>query len=174
MSRLSYFLTPESAFEALRKAKLSEGSRLIIRRFSKDEKYAGMKTLDLDDKNNALTYMSGNYCEYYLTLGSVPLTSSDWDFTDRAKAELLVFDGGRLVQNDLEITDLRIFSKFSQAKKNFRAVKKAILDMCDKKGVVTLSGEHDPGIYLPTTLEKKYRLRFSLNKETDNFICRPS
>lgn len=172
MSRLNFFLTPDMAFDALRHAKLTEGSRLIIRRFSKDGCTPGMKTVDLDDDNIASIYTRGKYCLYYLSLGSVPKESTDWGFTERAADELLEFEGGRLESKDLEMTKLRIFSKKSLANANFRAVKRAISKFCDHKGVVTLSGENYPKVLLSTEVEKNYRLWLSLGKESDSFICR--
>lgn len=171
MSRLDFFLTPELVFDALRTVDLAEGSRLIFRRFSKDGSDATIQVVDLADENNASMYLSGGFSEYYVSLGSIPEGSTDWGFIPRSADELLIFEGGRLLGRDLEITKLRVFSKRSRAKVNFTAIGKAIRARCKQKGLVTLSGASYKDIVYSPEIARAYRLRLSLATDSDEFTC---
>lgn len=174
MSRLDFFLCPEVAFQALLDAKLAPGTKLIFYRPKSQSFDAAIQTFCLEDENVALTYKDQGYVEYYLSLGSVPQNVHDWGFLNRVADEILVFAGGRLVKRNLELTELRIFSKQSRATANFNAVKKAIRARCTKKGVVTLRGTHYKNVYYSPEMANEYQWWLSLRMEFEDFRCRPS
>lgn len=112
-------------FEIIKNIINRHGAKIIFRRFRGDGFSSGWRVM-LNDNNLSRIYDSDGYSKIYFSLGAVPSHDTDWEFTDNAAKELLVLSGGKSQGNMLELSDLRVFSKSSTAKKIFNEMTKEI------------------------------------------------
>lgn len=144
----------------------------MLRRFSSKEYGPAITVADLNSRELASRYLEEGYSEFYISLGGVPDSESDWDFLDRYAEEVLVFEGGRQHGRDLEITKFRVFSKKSQARKNFNAIKRAVTGCCDGKGLVTLlSATRYDDIWFSSRALLEFQLWLAWKMDSNDFVC---
>ena len=124
------FIHPARLFAILRES-ADDTVRFIFRRGTRSGHEAGMHVVDLG-ADAVERYLAGGYVRIYLTLGKVPRSPEDWDFTDRALHELIIIQGCRTRDNILELCKLRPLARVSRAKPLFDRIDRRIKKRCRK------------------------------------------
>jgi hypothetical protein len=123
-----YFLTPREQFELLKEVSSSNKNDigLIFRRFTNtgfDSRYEICSWEDDLPKK----YLDGGFTQIHITVnGSLPHGLQDWDFLDREEQNLIIIEGGRINNNELEKSYLRVFAKETNCKSLYQRIRKLI------------------------------------------------
>lgn len=142
--QFSYFLTPEIHFKMLQTVcrDVDSGVSMHFRRYTKTGFEPGIKLIDWT-ADLASNYLEGGYSELYLCLGeAVPKSKDDWDFYERELHNLIEVRGGRMRNNDIQISVLRVLARNSNVKQLYQRLRRYF-----KK-------ELHQGLYIRNTLYK--------------------
>ncbi|MCB9399208.1 MAG: hypothetical protein H6510_15440 [Acidobacteria bacterium] len=121
---------------------------------------------------DAITSFSNNQVhEIVLTLGAKPQNECDWGFMEREAGQLVVVEGGRQRGQTIELSEMRVVTKVSDAKMLFRQLKKAILSHCTIRGVYTKTGVFYKSIYYsPNVVGLSLKEKLTFERASSHYL----
>jgi hypothetical protein len=151
MNEFSVFMYPQSLFGVLGEFIGENESRLVLRRFKGgafESESAGLEVIasEVVGPDLANDYVERGYSQIYISFGGLPSHERHWAFIEANSARLIELSGFRYRENELELGVVRLLSKTSKVRKEFKDLCERLGGLCLSDVVLTYGGTEYPEV----------------------------